>query len=222
MKIGVLGAGLMSEALSVRWTSLGHEVLIAGRTATKAIKLAEKLGANASAGTFAEAVGFGDVVLLAVRYQGVLETLLAAGARDGAFVGKTIIDCNNPVEVDDFTLVTCGGMSMAEAIAGTAVGASIVKAFHLCQASVWKMAPPVFDRRLLSVPICGNEQASKQVVSELIEEMGCRAVDLGPLHQARNLEPMAAVIIKLLFSGADPTTNFNLVDSGTARSECVS
>ncbi|NJM83378.1 MAG: NAD(P)-binding domain-containing protein [Tabrizicola sp.] len=213
MKIGILGAGHMSKALGCRWIELGHEVMISGRTASKASQLAASLGDKAQAGSFREAVAFGDTVLLAVRYEGVLKTLLEAGGSGGAFIGKTIIDCNNAVETDAFTMAVPGAWSLAELIASTAAGASVVKAFHLCQASVWTMAPPRFDGRALTVPICGNEHAAKSGVADLIHQMGCQALDLGPLIQARNLEPMAAVIIKLLFSGAHPSTNFNLVDA---------
>lgn len=214
MRIGILGTGAMGSALGKRWTDLGHEICLAGRTAERARELAQKIGPGARHGTMCEAVAFGEIILVAIRYDGVLETLLNAGAADGAFIGKVIIDCNNAVEIDHFTLVTGGGFSLAEQISRTARGCSVVKAFHLCQASVWELAPPVFDGRPLTVPICGNEAGSKQQVSRLIQEMGCKSVDIGPLTQARNLEPMAAVIIKLLFGGVHPSTNFNLVDAG--------
>lgn len=213
MRIGILGSGRMAAALGRRWTGLGHEVLIAGREAGRAEALAEAIGEGARAGSLAEAVAFGDVVLAAVLYPSLLETLVTAGASEGAFIGKILIDCNNAVEVDGFSVVTGGGRSMAEQIAATARGASVVKAFHLCHADVWAMVPPVFDGRPLSVPICGDEPASKAKVAGLIADMGCLPVDLGPLMQARNLEPMAAVIIKLLFSGVATSTNFNLVSA---------
>lgn len=213
MKIGIIGSGHMGASLGRTWASLGHEICLAGRNADRTRALAAEIGGSAAAGSFAEALAFADVVLVAVRYAGVLETLKDAGAREGAFVGKTIIDCSNPVEIDTFSTVTLSGISMAEQISAFAYGSSVVKAFHLCQASVWSMRPPVFDGRPLSVPICGNEPESKAQIADLIGQMGCLPVDLGPLSQARNLEPMAAVIIKLLFGGADPSTNFNLVDA---------
>ena len=214
MRIGILGPGELGGALGKRWAGIGHHLCIAGRTPERAKELARMIGPNARPGTMREVVEFADVVLLAVRYEGVLGTLLEAGATDGAFIGKVVIDCNNAVETQHFTLVTAGGFSLAEQISQTARGASVVKAFHLCQASVWDMAPPAFDGRPLTVPICGNEATAKELVSALLQQMGCKAVDLGPLVQARNLEPMAAVIIKLLFEGAHPSTNFNLVHIG--------
>jgi predicted dinucleotide-binding enzyme len=213
MRIGIIGPGEMGEALGRQWVRLGHSVVVAGRSPDKARALAERLGPKARAGTLAEAVAFGETVLIAVRYEGLLQTLVSAGAREGTFIGKTLVDCNNPVEINTFAPVTQGGQSMSEAIALTARGAAVVKAFHLCHASVWKMVPPAFDGRPLSVPLCGDYDDAKAVVADLITAMGCRPVDLGPLSQARNLEAMAAVIIKLLFAGAEPTSNFNLVNA---------
>ncbi|MGH8187506.1 MAG: NADPH-dependent F420 reductase, partial [Steroidobacteraceae bacterium] len=172
VKIGVIGPGAMGEALAGQWVRAGHDLLLAGRTADKASAVAAKIGAKH--GSLADAVAYGDVVLLAVRNEGVYATLRQAGAEQGALDGKVIIDCNNPVEIERFTLVTDGVTSMAEGIQATARGASVVKAFNLCQAKVWQMQPPLFDGRPLAVPYCGDDAAAKGIVSQLIAGLGCR------------------------------------------------
>jgi predicted dinucleotide-binding enzyme len=45
----------------------------------------------------------------------------------------------------------------------------------------------------------------------LIEDIGCQAEDIGDLKYARLLEPAAAIVIKLLFSGHDAYTVLNLI-----------
>ena len=45
--------------------------------------------------------------------------------------------------------------------------------------------------------------------------MGCRPLDLGGLGKARHIEYLAAIVIGLLFDGADPGAVFNLVDATT-------
>src|SRR5687767_6941943 len=127
MKIGVLGAGHMAEALVPHWSAAGHEVMIGGRTPTKAQALADRL--DVRAGSLRETAVFGDIVLLAVLYQGVDSTLAAAGAADGTLRGKVLVDCNNPVEVERFTLVGEPGVSLAQRLAA-ATGARVVKAFN--------------------------------------------------------------------------------------------
>jgi len=62
-------------------------------------------------------------------------------------------------------------------------------------------------------PLVADESGE---TARLVEAMGCRPIDIGPLMRARNLEAMAGIVIGLLFQGADPSTTFNLVDV-TAR-----
>src|ERR1700677_3827452 len=109
MRIGTLGAGMMTEVLGGRWVRAGHEVLVGGRSPDKTAELAKRIGATA--GTLAEAASFGDAVLLAVKRQGIAEALAPAA---GALAGKTIIDCGNAVDTSDFSLVTWEGKSLAE------------------------------------------------------------------------------------------------------------
>lgn len=212
MKIGVLGAGAMASVLAGRWSAAGHELFIGARNAGAARTLAARLGVDVPSGSLRDAALFGDVALLAIWPTGVIAALLQAGAAEGTLAGRVVVDCNNPVETQSFTLTT-GEASLAEQIARLAPGASVVKAFNQCQAGVWAMDPPHFDGRPLTVPLCGNDPASKDIVTRLIQDLGCRALDVGPLHRAGHLEAMAAVVIGLLFSGTDPLTVFNLVSS---------
>jgi hypothetical protein len=206
MNIGVLGAGRMTEALVPHWIAAGHQVTIGGRTASKAQALAGRLGART--GTLREAAEFGDVVLLAVLYAGVEWTLRLAGAADGTLRDRVLIDCNNAVEVERFTLVSESGSSLAEQIAAT-TGARVVKALNQVHFSVWQQRAS-YDQRPLVVPIAGDEENAKGVVAALIRDAGGEPLDAGGLEQTHNLEAMAAVIIRLLFGGADPLSAFQL------------
>jgi predicted dinucleotide-binding enzyme len=212
MKIGVLGAGMMTEALAAGWVRVGHDVLVGGRTPDKAADLAKRIGARA--GTLREAAEFGNAVLIAVRLAGLAETLRAAGAAEGTLAGKTVIDCGNAVDVSDFSQVTFGdGTSMAEEVARLAPGALVVKAFNQAHATVWRMRSPSFNGRPLAVPIAGDE-AGKATARALITDLGAEPLDAGDIEQARNLEAMAIVIIRLLFSGYDPLSVFAFTSPG--------
>jgi 8-hydroxy-5-deazaflavin:NADPH oxidoreductase len=196
----------MADVLGSRWAAAGHELMVAGRTPAKARALANKWGAGT--GSFREAAEFGDIALIAVRYQGMPYTLAEIG---DALRGKPIIDCNNPVELEHFTLVTQPGGSMAHHIE-QATGGLVVKAFNLCHAQVWRMDPPLFDGRRLTVPCCGGDSTAVELAKRLIADLGCEPVLIGDLRQAHHLEAMAAIVISLLFGGSDPHTAFNLVN----------
>ena len=208
----VIGYGNMAAALASRWAAK-HDLFIGGRDRGKAQALATTLGHGARFGSEAEAAAFGEVVVLATRSESVFDAMLAAGAPD-AFRGKLLLDINNPV-VDaprgDFLVKTFDGKSLAEAIAARTPAARVVKAFNMCQASVWKMDPPTFDGRRLVVLHCGDDAEAKRQVATLIEGIGCEPVDLGELKYARLLEPAAAMVIKFLLSGRDPHTVLNLI-----------
>jgi hypothetical protein len=102
---------------------------------------------------------------------------------------------------------------MAEEVALLAPGAFVVKAFNQAHAAVWRMRPPSFDGRPLAVPFAGDENG-KATARTLISDLGAEPLDAGDLTQARNLEAMAIVIIRLLFSGYDPLSVFAFTSAG--------
>ena len=209
MKIGFIGYGSMADALASKWV-VKHSLFIGGRNPNKAEKLAQKLGTEVRFGTEAEAAAFGEIVVLATPHEAVFDAINAAGGSD-ALVGKVLLDINNPVETSDFLTKSYDGVSLAEAIAKAAPESHVVKAFNMCQAKVWAMTSPVFDDRRLVVMYCGNNEAAKAKIAVLIEDVGCEPQDIGDLKYARMLEPAAALVIKLLFSGHDPYTVLNLI-----------
>lgn len=198
----------MSQALAPHWTGPGRELTVSGRTADKAERLAAKLDANVT--SWRTGADHADVVLLGVHWAGVNDVLSLAGADDGALAGKVIVDCGNPVEIERFTLVD-PGRSLAQKVQDR-TGARVVKAFNLCHAHVWQQVPD-YDGRTLKAPIAGDDDEAKDLVATLVTDVGAEPLDVGDLEQAAHLEAMAAIIIRHLFSGADPTTVFNLVDA---------
>ena len=209
MKIGFIGYGSMAEALASKWVAK-HSLFIGGRDIEKAENLAKKLGKDVEFGSEKEAATFGEIVVLATQHEAVFEAIDAAGGSD-ALTGKVLLDINNPVDTSDFLAKSYDGVSLSEEIAKVVPHAHVVKAFNMCQASVWQMNPPVFDARPLVVMYCGDNEQAKQQIAILIEDVGCEAKDIGDLKYARMLEPAAAIVIKLLFSGHDPFTVLNLI-----------
>ncbi|NED12180.1 NAD(P)-binding domain-containing protein [Streptomyces sp. SID9124] len=200
MRIGVLGAGNMAEALATHWVRAGHDVVVGGRDTDRAQRLAARLGGGAKAGGLREAAAFGDVVLAALPFGAGAEVV---GELRTALEGKALIDCSNPVG-PGFRLLTRDGRSAAERLACAAPGVHVVKAFNLCHEDVWRMAPPVFDGRPLAVPVCGDDEPSLAHVRRLVRDTGCEPVPGGGLERAGLLEATAALFIGLwVGEGAD-------------------
>jgi predicted dinucleotide-binding enzyme len=177
--MGIIGAGQMARALGGGWSAAGHEIRYGRRDSIRA------------------AVGFGDVVVLAVPVPALTEVLAQAD-----FTGKTLIDCANAFEPDDGNMVL-GEDAVAERVARLAPGARVVKAFNLCAAEVWQAEERVFEGRRLAVPLCGDDADALAQVEELVRDLKAEPVRAGGLNRARYLEAMSAFVVGLWFAGAD-------------------
>ncbi|MBW8484471.1 NADPH-dependent F420 reductase [Actinomadura parmotrematis] len=197
MRIGVLGAGNMADALGGAWARAGHEVMVGARDRGRADALAARIGA--AAGGLADAAVYGDVVLLAVPYGAAEDVVRAVGP----WQGKVLVDCTNPIGGPDFRLLTAGGASGAERIAAAAPGAHVVKAFNLVHEGIWR-APRAAVGGPLGVPLCGDDAGALAAVRGLVRDLGCEPVDGGGLARAGQLEATAAFVIGVWFGGGDP------------------
>src|SRR4051812_28935368 len=97
MKIGVIGSGRIGSTLGGLWAKAGHEVMFSDRD-PEAVKramdgLAPESKPRARSGSVAEAVAFGDAILIAVPYAALPAIQQQVGAQ---LRGKVIVDPNNP------------------------------------------------------------------------------------------------------------------------------
>jgi predicted dinucleotide-binding enzyme len=206
MKIGFLGAGVMAESLVPLWVAAGHELIVGGRTPEKTAGLAARVGARAT--TLREAAEAADVLVLGVLHAGVVETLATAGAADGVLRGKVLVDINNPVETEHFQLVDDFAPSLAEHLARV-TGADVVKALNQVHHDVWRRRA-TYGGTPLVVPVAADSPGARAVADELVRDAGATPLDAGPLAQARNIEAMAAVMIRHLSTGGASLSAFQL------------
>src|SRR5689334_23848523 len=71
LKIATIGAGREGGALGTLFAKAGHPVMFSSRKPEELKDLVASAGPTARAGTVAEAVEFGDVVLLVVPYGAI-------------------------------------------------------------------------------------------------------------------------------------------------------
>ncbi len=206
MKIGIIGAGGMAKALAGKWHA-NHQILLSGRDLEKTKEAAQAV--NAVHGTAAEAATFGDVVVLATRWEDVFDAIESAGGPE-AFSGKIVIDINNPVSIETFVTTRSDGRSLTEAISDTLPGAKVAKAFNMAQVAVWESPDMSYDGRQMVVLYTSDDQAG-QTIERLIADVGAEPLRLGGNEHAYQLEAAAAIVIKFLFAGRDPKTIFNFI-----------
>lgn len=202
--ISIIGAGTMATAIAGRIAKAGHTVEVVNRDPGKAQALADRLGSNATTGTYG-ATPKGDIVILAVPYSGAAAVVAGFG---GALNGKVIIDIANPVAPDLSGLVTPSSSSGAQEIAKGIPGAHVVKAFNTIFGHVLAKG----ERH--DAFFASDDAEAKARVSTLLESLGLRPFDVGGLHMAQTLEAVGLMMIGLAKNGAG-TWDFALnVDLG--------
>ncbi|MDE1768820.1 MAG: NAD(P)-binding domain-containing protein [Candidatus Micrarchaeota archaeon] len=90
MKIAMLGTGVVGKNLATKLAQLGHEVKIGSRTKDNksATQWAKENGSNASAGTFADAASFGEIIFNCTHGANSIEALKMAGEKNLGFARK--------------------------------------------------------------------------------------------------------------------------------------
>lgn len=181
MRIAVIGRGRVGTALGGVWRTKGHDVAFGMRTPRD------------DGVPIADAVRDAEIVVLSVPYDAAADAVAAAGD----LRGKIVVDCTNPIGPDGLKVGTT--TSGAEQIAAHAMGARVVKAFNTTGAE--NMANSDYGPTPLVLPIAGDDDDAKRVVTDLAQDLGFDVVDVGPLSAARYLEPFGMVWIVLARGG---------------------
>lgn len=190
MKVAVVGGtGAFGQALAQRLAAIGEEVLIGSRDPERARELGAAYGA-VGAGN-ADVARAADLVVLSVPGRAALET--AKGLAEA--IGSTpVLSVASDLRFTDAGVLPGRlGRSLAEEVAD-AVAAPVAAGLQsLAAAHLLSSEPPDED-----VLVCGDEEAAKAPALELGARLvGGRAIDAGPLANARALEGMTAVILNV-------------------------
>lgn len=214
MKIGFLGTGNLALALGTAWARAGHTVVLAGRDREHANRAAAQIGAAAAPADPRELADVTDVLVVAIAWDGLANVLTLAGAPAGAFSGKTVIDCTNPVDYATGRMLPAAG-SAAEFVAELAPGAHVVKALHLFAGAAWPFTGE--PERSPVVALCGDDADALSRTATLIADLGGRAAVLGGLDAARQAEEVAGFVMRVVASGANPRFAVPDVDPALLR-----
>ena len=182
MDITIIGTGNMARGIATRALAGGHAVRLLGTEEAKAQEAAAQLSGDVRTGTVGDALE-GDVVVLAVWYHALDDVVQRY--RD-QLDGKVVVDISNPVDPQSFQPVPVEAGSAAQELAQKLPGARVVKAFNTTFAGTL-MAGEVAGQPL-DVLLASDDEDAKAIVRQLVEDGGQRAVDVGPLPLARQLE----------------------------------
>ncbi len=190
-KIGIIGTGVVGQALAKGFLGASHSVMMGSRDSGKLQKLRGDLGSALLTGSFADTVAFGDVIVFAVK--GTMAQAAIGLVGPDALAGKIVIDTTNPIADAPpvkgvLQFFTGPNQSLMETLQSAAPKAFFVKAFS-CVGSAF-MVNPSFPGGRPTMFICGNDATAKKSVQDLLDRFGWDCEDMGPVEAARAIEPL--------------------------------
>ncbi|HPD54174.1 MAG TPA: NADP oxidoreductase, partial [Bacteroidia bacterium] len=170
-----------------------------------------KQSGKASAGTFADAAAFGEIIFNCTKGEASLDALKLAGA---ALDGKILIDVANPL---DFSRGMPPGLvpalsnfnSLGEEIQRTFPNVKVVKTLNTMWCGLMINPRMIGDGNHINY-LCGNEAEAKEKVRALLKTFGWKdeqLLDLGDITNARGTEAVLPIWLRVW--GATKTGAFN-------------
>lgn len=184
MKIGIMGAGFVGRAIGKRATEVGHEVMLSNSRGPQSL-FSLPYATGCQVGTVEDALAFGEIVIIAIplyAWRSVPVTPLA---------GKIVIDANNyyPDRDGRIAELDSGSITTSELLARHLPDSRVVKAFNAITMNDLEsdgLPPQALNRRAL--PIAGDDDASKEIVATLVDQLGFDVVDAGALSESWRFE----------------------------------
>ncbi len=213
MKIGILGSGTVGQTLGAGLIKHGHQVKLGTRTPDDA-DVRKWLAATpgATAGTFAEAAKFGELIILAAKGTVVESVINIAGKEN--LNGKTLLDVTNPIadappENGIVKYFTGPNESLGERVQALVPNAKVVKSFNSVGAG--RMVNPHYEQGPPTMFLCGDDASAKSQVTEIIRQFGWEPYDVGGIKASRALEPLCMLWVIPGFTKNQWTHAFKLL-----------
>jgi len=184
MRIAIMGAGNVGGGLGTALATAGHEVVFGVRDPDSdktRQALAEASGTTAT--TPAEAAAGADVVVFALRWDAVADTVAQLPSLDGRVVIDAMNRFSDPAR------------STTEDLADLLPGARLAKCFNTIGFENLTTAAARHTRAAMFV--AGDDPEAKRIALQLAAELGFDAQDAGGLANAKPLEEMVKVWLAL-------------------------
>lgn len=198
MKYGVLGTGMVGQAISNRLAELGHEAMIGTREPSKSADKLKSKHEAVKVGMFAEAAAFGEVLFNATSGSVSIGVLRMAG--ESNLSGKVLVDISNPLVFSKGmppSLFVSNTDSLGEQIQRTFPNVKVVKTLNIVTNAVM-VNPQVIAGGDHDMFLCGNDTDAKNVVTGILKEFGwLHITDLGDITAARAMEMYLPIWVRL-------------------------
>ncbi|MBI2429238.1 MAG: NAD(P)-binding domain-containing protein [Ignavibacteriales bacterium] len=216
MNTGVLGTGMVGDAIGTKLVQLGHKVKMGSRTANneKANAWVKKNGAHASAGTFEDAAQFGEIIFNCTSGTGSLDALRSAGSKN--LSEKILIDISNPLDFSKGmppSLTVSNTDSLGEQIQRAFPDVRVVKTLNTLSNPLM-VNPSLVNGGDHTVFLSGNDAEAKAKVLSLLVSFGWKSgnvIDLGDITTARGTEQILPLWVRLFGMFQTPMFQMKIV-----------
>lgn len=209
MKIGIIGAGSVAQALGNGFATRGDHVMLGSRSPEKLTDWTEEVGDDA-AGTMADAAAHGELLVLASKGTEVESALEQAGHDNVS--GKVLIDVTNPLVSGQGIPTLAWGRddSGGERVQRTVPDAKVVKTLNIVNAG--QMVDPQVPAGPATMFVAGNDAGAKAEVGRILGDFGWEdVVDLGGIDAARELESLCVLWCRYAIPSQDFGATFRLL-----------
>jgi 8-hydroxy-5-deazaflavin:NADPH oxidoreductase len=188
MRIGIIGAGNIGGTLARRLAALGHDVSIANsRGPASLAAFAKETGARAV--SVEQAARSGDVVIISIPEKNIAR--LPANLFDGVSDDVVVVDTGNyyPQQRDGRIEAIENGSTESRWVADQ-IGRPVVKAFNNIYANHLRdRGRPKGAKDRIALPVAGDDKRAKDIVIDLLDQLGFDGVDAGTLDESWKQEP---------------------------------
>jgi 8-hydroxy-5-deazaflavin:NADPH oxidoreductase len=188
MRIGIIGAGNIGGTLARRLAALGHDVSIANsRGPASLAAFAKETGARAV--SVEQAARSGDVVVISIPEKNIAR--LPANLFDGVSDDVVVVDTGNyyPQQRDGRIEAIENGSTESRWVAER-IGRPVVKAFNNIYANHLRdRGRPKGAKDRIALPVAGDDKRAKDIVIDLLDQLGFDGVDAGTLEESWKQEP---------------------------------
>jgi 8-hydroxy-5-deazaflavin:NADPH oxidoreductase len=188
MNIGIIGSGNIGSILAKRFALLGHNVSIANsRGPESLVAFAAEMGVTPV--SVEQAVRGKHMVVIAITEQGILNLPRDLFAED---TGETIVvDTGNYYpEVRDTSIAEIDEGMLESDWVSQRFAIPIIKAFN--NMTVWSLTTrglPTGTPGRICLSVAGDSSKNKQVILELIDQIGFDGIDAGALADSWRQQP---------------------------------
>jgi len=193
------GTGPQGRGLARRLAAAEQRVVVGSRSDERASStagdLAEATGGRVTGAANADAAGQGDIVIIAVPWDGHRKLLVELAP---ALAGKIVVDCVNPMGFDKhgaYAIEVEEG-SAAQQAAALLPDSRVVAAFHHVSAVL--LEDRAVDSIDTDVMVLGDDREATDTVRELVDKIpGMRGIYAGRLRNARQVEALTCNLVSI-------------------------